>query len=187
MDIKDLKKAVPFGNSAFQIVKFIVNEETPERALRAALINYDTRFKALKESEFRRRKKEIDIEELQEKLSKADGFTKRRLEIEIEEAEYFLEEEKKLIEDAEIEIELYEKIIKALPEISREQFEKSEKKYWASRLLKQAKIEIQSMGAITSGVLQSLDKMGVPVVKNDKGDLAIPNDIVQLIQGGTDE
>mgnify|MGYP000979502321 CR=1 FL=1 len=187
MDIKELSRAVPFGNSAFQIVKFIVNEETPERALRVALLNYDAKMKALKESEFKRRRKEIDIAETKEKLQTAKGFEKQRLEIDLEEAEYGMAEESKLIEDALIELALYEKIIKALPEISREQFESSEQKYWATRLLKQAKLEIQSMGTITYGVIESLDKMGVPITRTDKGELAIPTEVIKLINGGSDE
>lgn len=173
MDIKNRMQEIPFGNSVFQIAQFILNQESPERAYRAALINYDAKMKALKESEFRRKRKDIDLREIDEKLLKAEGFDKERLLIDKEEAEYGLNEELKLIHDCEVEIEAYKKVIEALPAYSREDFEKSELAYWKTRLLKQAQLEIKSTGFITYGVLDSLFKIGLQVSKNEKGEFCV--------------
>jgi hypothetical protein len=181
MTIEDRQKHIPFGNSAFQIANFILNQESPERAYRAALLNYDAKMKALKESQFRRRRKEIDIREIEMKLKTAEGFAQERLLIDLEEAEYGLDTEIKVIEDALVELELYKKVIESLPEYTREDFEKSERLYWAKRLLKQANLEIKSTGTVTCGVLESLDKIGVSVGRNDKGQLIVPDEILKLI------
>lgn len=173
MNIKDRMQEIPFGNSVFQIAQFILNQESPERAYRAALVNYDAKMKALKESDFRRKRKDIDLREIDEKLLKAEGFERERLLIDKEEAEYGLNEELKLIHDCKVEIEAYKKVIESLPAYSREDFEKSELSYWKTRLLKQAQLEIKSTGFITYGVLDSLFKIGVQVGKNDAGEFCI--------------
>lgn len=161
MDINEKMKAVPFGNSVFQIQKFIANEGTPERAYRTALLQYNAKMRALNECAFRRKRIEVDIDELREKLTAATGYDQRRLQIDLEEKEYGLEQELKLIEDCVIELKVYEDIINSLPEFTREEFERGELDYWKIRLLHDAELEFNSTGAIGVGTLQSLDKLGV--------------------------
>jgi len=175
MDIKEKVRQVPFGNSVFQIQHFIADQETPERKYRNVLLQWDSKMKAMKECQFRRKRKEIDIAEIEYKLEKGQlsEFDRKRLEIDLEEAEYGLEEEIKLIEDCIIEIKTYEDIISNLPEFTRAEFEKSERQYWKMRLIGDAEREIASTGVIGIGTLASLEKIGCPMgrrlIKDESG------------------
>jgi hypothetical protein len=173
MTIEEKMKQVPFGNSTFQILNFTAKQESPERIYRNVLLQLDAKNKAMKECYFRRKKREIDIKEIDEKLLTATGFEKERLLISKEEAEFYLNDEIKLIEDCIIEIKTYEKIIEDLPEFTREDFESSENIYWKKRLLKQAKFEIQSSNTISFGVIESLNKLGLDVTRNHQGQLTV--------------
>jgi len=167
MEIKDKLNAVPFGNSQFQIANFIANQDSPERTYRAALINWDKKNQALKECSFRRKRKEIDIVEIQEKLKTSEGFEKQRLEIDLEECEYYLEHEIKLIEDCIIEMKTYEAILSKLPDFTREQFELSEINYWRTRLFKTAKKEIEAIGTVKVETRDALEQIGISVNRNN--------------------
>jgi len=187
MDIKDIKKQfrnVPFGNSQFQINNFIGNDITPERTYRNVMLQLNQKLNALQECSFRRRRKELDIKNIKDKL-KSDPENPRLL-IDLEENTYHLENEIKLIEDAEIEIQTYLKILDSLPEITREQFENSEKTYWQCRLIRDAQREIQSMGRIDRGTLQALEQIGLKAAALPDGKMnifgALDDDVKKLME-----
>lgn len=172
MDIKKIKEKmnnVPFGMSQFQIHNFVANQETPERVYRNVLLQLDTKIKAMQECSFRRQRRELDIEEIKEKQKTATGIDIKRLDIDLEEAEYYLDNELKLIEDCAIEIATYEKILLALPEFTRKQFEQSEPIYWKERLMLDAQHEIRSTGTVGIGTIKSLHQMGFEIGKNKEG------------------
>ena len=162
-------KNVPFGNSVFQIQNFIANQDTPQRSYRHVLLQLDAKIKAMKECSFRRRRKEIDIKEIEEKLKIAEGYVKERLEIDLEEAQYQMEAEIKLIEDAAIEIAAYEKILEKLGDFTREEFEQAERGYWEVRLLKNAQKEISTRGTVDIGTLNALEQIGVKIERGSDG------------------
>lgn len=175
MDICKLKEKmrnVPFGNSVFQIEKFSRGLETPERTYRNCLLQLNQKIRAMKECEFRRRRIEIDMEEIREKLKMAEGFEAKRLEIDMEEKQFLLDEEVKLIEDCYIEIKAYENILNQLPDFTREQFENAEGVYWEKKLLADMKREVLSLGYVTKDTMQSLEQIGIKVGKNEKGEIA---------------
>jgi len=180
MDIKEKMKQVPFGNSCFQIQNFIGNQESTERSYRHILLQLDAKNKAMKECYFRRKRKEILIREITEKIETASGFDKERLLVDFEEAEFYLEEEIKLIEDCVIEIKMYEKLLEGLPDFSREDFENSEMGYWKKRLFADAERELLSSGSINTGTLQSLEKIGVTFQKDEKGRLIAFGNIPEI-------
>ena len=170
-ELQQLMKEVPFGNSAYQATHF--NEkETPERKYRHCLLQVDRKIKALKECEFRRRRIDIDVLEIKEKLTSATGFEKDKLLIDLEEKEYNLESEIKLIEDAAIELCIYEKLLTDLPKFTREQFELSESEYWKQKLLNDARLEQLSTGTVSVGTLASLEATGLKFGRNEQGALA---------------
>lgn len=173
MDINEKKKQVPFGNSVFQIMNFISSEETSERSYRKILLQLDQKEKAMKECYFRRKRKEIDIKEINLKLQnkKIKNFERERLEVDLEETEYSLEEEIKLIEDCIIEIEAYKKILEKLPEFTREDFENAENEYWKLRLLNNANRELISTGVVGIGTIESLEKIGLCYNKTKEGQI----------------
>jgi hypothetical protein len=165
---EELRK-VPFGNSQFQILKFICEEETAERSYRKTLLQLDMKLKTLKECEFRRKRKEVDVEEIELQLQgQPDIFEKKRLMINLEEAEWQLSQEMKLIEDCLIEIRTYEAaaelIKKDLPEnFSRIKFEEKEFDYWRQKLGRQAQIEISARGTIDPGTMTAISQLGITV------------------------
>ena len=170
--IKELEKEmlnVPFGNSAFQNQNFGVQHNSDARKYRHCLLQIDQKLRALKTCEFRRRRLEIDLEEIKYKLNTEDlsTFDRRRLEIDFEEKEYGLNTEIKLIEDALIELHTYDVMLSKLPKITREEFENSEQKYWTTRLLESARHEIVSNGTVSVGILESLEQIGLKVGRND--------------------
>ena len=184
--IKDKMNNVPFGMSQFQIQNFVANQETPERIYRNVLLQLDIKIKAMQECSFRRQRRELDIEEIKEKQKTAIGVTAKRLDIDLEEAEYYLDNELKLIEDCAIEIATYEKILSALPEFTREQFEQSEPIYWKERLMLDAQHEIRANGIVSVGTIKSLHQMGIEIGKNAEGQfVTIENKKQGIITGKT--
>jgi len=168
----DIFRNVPFGNSVFQIQHFTDGKETPQRRYRHCLLQLNQKARALKECEFRRKRLEIDFEEITEKLKTSTNYETKRLEVDLEEKEYCLEIEVKLIEDCLIEIAAYKKILSGLPEYSREEFERAEQEYWEKRLLGDAQREVISVGHVTIQTIQSLEDIGISVGRNEKGQIA---------------
>ena len=173
MIINEKMKEVPFGNSAFQIIHFTAKHETPERSYRSILLQLDSKNKVMQECYFRRKRREIDIREINEKLKTTISFDKERLEIDLEEAEYGLEAEIKLIEDCVFEIKVYEKLLEDLPEFTRENFENGERNYWKLRLIRQADLEFKTTGNVGTGTLDSMDRIGCFVQRNETGQLMV--------------
>lgn len=162
---------IPLGNSVFQIQNFVVTG-TPERKLRTCILQLRQKEAILKECSFNRRRYEIDIAEIKENILTETGYNKERLQIDLEEKEFKLENELYLINDCIIEITVYRKIIESLPKIDRIGFENAEYSYWKERLLKDARHEIMSHGAISKSTIDSLEQIGISVGKNTEGQIA---------------
>lgn len=162
---------IPFGNSIFQIVNFTAGKETPERRYRHCLLQLNQKHRAMKECEFRRRRLNIDIAEINEQIKEATSFEKQRLEIDLEEKEYNMAAEIKLIEDCVIEIKAYEQILKTLPQFTREEFEQAEQEYWEKRLLEDARREMISTGSVSVQTIESLEDIGLQIGRNEKGQI----------------
>lgn len=158
---------IPFGNSDFQIIHFVLDEFTPERAVRKVLLQLDKKQTALAEHKFRKKKRDIRRREIKKKLNKATAFTRERLELELEQINYYEEREKKLLDDCLHEIALYKNILKKLPSCNREQFEAAELGYWQKRLINDAKNEIIQNGRINKDTLSSLEKIGIKPIKEN--------------------
>ena len=165
-------RSVPFGMSVFQIEHFNRGQETPERLYRNCLLQLSQKMRILKECEFRRKRFEIDLEEIEEKLQNTDGFEKRRLEIDRDEKVFNLEQEIKLIEDCYIECKTYENILDQLPEFTREQFEDAEKFYWEKRLLADMRREVLSDGRVSKDTMEALEQIGIVTGKDQNGQIA---------------
>lgn len=166
-------KHIPFGHSGFQIENFISKKETPERAYRQIMLEMNDKLIALKQCEFRRKRIEIDIKELDIKIAISSGFEKQRAEVDLEEKLFTLSIENKLIEDAIIELNIYETLRKKFPQYTRQEFESSEYDYWKNRLLGEAKAQYLSSGRIDHGTLMTLEKINISVVKDEKNQLEV--------------
>lgn len=172
LKLKEKMKHIPFGNSIFQIEHFSRGLETPERTYRNCLLQLNQKLRAMKECEFRRRRLEIDVEEIRDKLKDAKDLTAQRLWIDLEEKQFNLDEEIKLIEDCIIEIKTFENILNQLPDFTREEFEKAEGVYWEKRLLADMRKEVVSVGFVAKDTMQSLEQIGIKIGRNEKGEIA---------------
>lgn len=139
-DIEEAFYDIPFENSAFQNVNFVVNQQlTPARAYRAIGLRLSAKLRALKEVYFSRQLEEIDLAELEEKRDNANTskFDKQRTEIEIQKKLSNRNYTNKLINDAVVEVQTLYKEFKNLPRYSRSEFEQEEKQHFQIRLEQQ--------------------------------------------------
>lgn len=146
---------IPFGNSEFQTVNFIINAaHTPERAYRAVGLAARAKIQALKEAYYNLKKDDVDIAELKHKagLVGTSEWDKARHTIEIERKQDLRSDAMKLINDALAELAVLYAAMQKFPRYTREQFEAGERKHFHIRLIKQA------LGL--NGPLESLDNMG---------------------------
>lgn len=192
MDIKQLQeymREVPFGNSIFQINHFTHGDETPERKVRNCLLQINQKLCALQECKYERDLMEIEVDEIDEKLSiEGTGkFEKRRLEVRKKQILFKLKNQIKFIEDAEIEISAYLGQLNSLPKITREQFEGNELAYWSRRLMNDARIEYKCNKSLDKGTLKSLNSIGIADISiGDRGNIeySAESQIVKLLNGG---
>lgn len=124
---------IPFGNTDFQTENFVIAAAiTPSRAYRIIGLQMRDLLGSLTEFKYKEKLKQIDIEELKEKINdpSISKFEKQKKEIELER---LLENniwDKKLVTDAIRQFELYYKHFQALPKYTKEQFEEGERLYY---------------------------------------------------------
>lgn len=182
-ELREAMENVPFGNSQFQIEKFILDEPSPERQYRKALLQINQKLAALDECKFRRQRLEIDLEEIDDRIAKSKNkFEKQRLKIDKEEKELQLTKEVKLINDAIIEVETYYKVYSSLPKFTRKQFELSEYVYWERRLIADAERELLTTGRIDLGTLKSLNQINITPVRTEVGQIEFRKTEPMLIE-----
>jgi hypothetical protein len=151
--IKEIEEAfydIPFGNSQFQTEKFVIGgERTPERAYRAIGLAMSSKLQALKEEYYKRKKEDIDIEELEYKIKKTKNkFDKKRYAIKIEQKLSNRKSTDKLINDALAELNILYNAFKELPKYTREEFEKGEYKYFEQKLSRQVLVPNDSINSL---------------------------------------
>ena len=130
----------PFENSDFQNDACVVAAQiTPERAYRAIGLRMHAKLRALQESQFNRRKTDIDVEELRAKIADptVSIWDRRRAEVEVDRILSSRTWEDKLIHAAVRELNCLYKHLRALPAYTREQFEAGEKRHFEQRLSRQ--------------------------------------------------
>lgn len=153
--VKEIEEAfwdIPFENSAFQNINFVVNQQfTPGRAYRAIGLRLHSKLRALQEAYFGRRIEEIDLAELEEKRDNpnTNKFEKMRTEIEIEKKLSHRNYTDKLINDAMVEVQTLYNEYKKLPRYNREMFENEEGTHFQARLNRQ----IQGVGGAAEALL----------------------------------
>lgn len=167
----EVYRNVPFGNSVFQIENFTAGKESPQRRYRHCLLQLNQKYNTLKECEFRHKRYDVDINELKNKLKKVQGFEKQRIEIDLEEKEHHLNIELKLIEDCLFEVAAYKRVLKTLPEYTRQEFEEAEQGYWKNRLLGDARREMISTGSVGIQTIESLENIGMNIGRNKTGQI----------------
>lgn len=157
-EINEASKEIPFGNSRFQNINFVLQGEiTPARTYRHCLLRLNNRLNALKEAYYSLQLEDVDIEEMQEKLLKANKFKKRRLEIKIEQKQTNRIATQKMVDDCITEINDLYSAFQKLPKFTREEFEAEEREHFKLKLTRD--VSLSAFGG-AAGALQSLDNMG---------------------------
>lgn len=155
---------IPFENSDFQNRNFVMSAQiTPARAYRAIGLRMFAKIRAIKEYYINKQLRQIDIEELEYKISlpETSEFDKRRHHLEIlriQEGEAWGE---KLLNDAMRELECLHQEFQKFPRYTREQFEAEEEQHYTSYLQQQlhsspASISIQNMTVNAEGLKDHL-------------------------------
>lgn len=165
--------SVPFGNSLFQIEHFVIGAGGEARQRRNCLLQLNEKYNTLQECRFRRQRIEIDIAEIEEKLSTASGFPAQRLSVDLEEKNHCMSQEIKLIKDCMVEAAAYQKILSTLPECTREEFEAGEFEHWRDKMLYTANREVLSGGTMSPGTIKSLESVGVLIQRNEGNELTL--------------
>ena len=146
---------IPFGNSEFQNENFIINaEQTPGRAYRHIGLRIYSKLTAINELKYGRKKSEVDLQELKEKVKDRDTtkFDKMRAEIEIEEKLSMVGYTDKLLNDAIAELNYLYGRLREFPEYTREEFEAEERIHFESKF----NLALSTAG---SGVKESMTYM----------------------------
>jgi hypothetical protein len=157
---------IPFGNSAYQTLNIVMKKEGPERAYRQALIEMRERYITLKKAQFTMQKNELKKEELETAIQNSKGNDRRRHEIDLADLMLDIRMSETLIKDAIIELRIYQKCYEELKKklggnITRDQFEESEKGYWHRRAIKQAERDMIATGTIGLGNVELLEQAGI--------------------------
>ena len=128
---------IPFENSQFQTEAFVIAAQiTPERAYRSIGLRMHAKLRALSEAKFGLLKEQVDLDEIDYKLTHGNlnEFDRRREMIKREEIESRRNWTNKLINDAIAELNVLYKHFKSLPKFTREQFEAGERVHFEQRL-----------------------------------------------------
>lgn len=177
LDAQELKEieqgfaSVPFGQSVFQNLNLADDAATPARKLRYCLLQLQAKITALKKAEFDGRRLELDLAAARRRLRflifvPFAWISRRRIEIDIEEKEWARARGVKLVEDALIEARTFYESFKALPRITREDFENEELEHWRTKFMRAAELEVQAHGFISPAAMDALLKVGIAAVKD---------------------
>lgn len=138
--LEEIEKAyydIPFGNSTFQTENFVIAAQMlPTRAYRSIGLELHSKINELKQAKFSRQLIEVELEELEYKISdpQTSIWDKKRAEIEKNKILSSIGWSDKLINDTIIQLNVLYKHFQSLPRYSREEFEASEKNYYIQRL-----------------------------------------------------
>jgi hypothetical protein len=133
-NIQERSLPIPFGNSKYQMDSLVANEQTPERAYRHLLINFQKRYNDLKICSIGRRKAQNKVKQFQKQLeTETDELKKEAILLDIEEITCCWEAENKLAEDCITELKYMQSMIEQLPAYTNEQFENGEASHFKLR------------------------------------------------------
>ena len=156
-DLYELFKNIPFGNSEYMIKKFVLAKEGNARVYRQCLLEYNKKYKALKEAEFRRRYLNWYVPKLK-LLARIIPLTP--LLVFLDRKKHLLMVEDMLIHDAIQEVKAYEAALRQCKQYTREEFEAEEHGYYKTKFLKAAQKDVLSRASgINAGLLESAEKV----------------------------
>lgn len=152
------------GMSDFQSRYFVVNSQvTNYRRVRQALIELDTRIGMKKQIERNRQTRIIEKKILERDiLNESDDLKQELLKVELQQAEWDIHMYDKKERMCQNEISLFTQMIRdAVPSMEALQEYKNhneleEKNYWVTRMAKQAAMDLNTIGRISQGNMDSI-------------------------------
>lgn len=185
----DVLVEIPISTSLFQdvCVQFETHF-TPHRKLRQAMLELDSRLRALYAAKdghmkayFKVQQIKIRVEKLERELEQeTDEFNRRLKILKLEESKYELEKSKRelesalhLVKDAMLKVAMYQELVdkfKKEVEESGLSFEEAEMVYFVMYFTKDAEVQIRTMGRVDTGtfgaIAQLPDGIRQKVLKN---------------------
>ncbi len=166
---KEVEKNGAWGMSDFQSRYFVVHSQvTKYRRVRQGLLEIETRIAAKKQIERNTKKTKIEIQIKQrEILAEKDELKRALLEVDVEQFEYDLSVYDKKYRVVQEELDKFAEIIlQMVPDVKtletyKEHDEDEERKYWITRMGKQACIDMVTTGRIGPGNLDSIAMMNL--------------------------
>ena len=165
--------------SGTQIEAFVVNSEvTDHRKIRQIAIEIRQRMVSLGDNKFQVKTAENRIKKLQRLIKKEeDDLEIEMYEEEIEKAKFDIAYTKQNMLQNEVEIKRFLEVLKKINpngqestmhmlEHYKDNWEEKEQEYWSQRMAKQAMMDMMTMGKISSGNLESI--MGMPLPMQNK-------------------
>jgi hypothetical protein len=165
--------------SGTQIEAFVINGEvTDHRKIRQIAIEIRQRMVSLGDNKFQVKKAENRIKKLKRLMEKEEDDLEIELyEEEIQKAKFDIAYTKQNMLQNEVEIKRFLEVLKKINpngqedtmhmlEHYKDDWEKKEEEYWTQRMAKQAMMDMMTMGKISSGNLESI--MGMPLPLQNK-------------------
>ena len=159
-EVNKASQEIPFGNSEFQNLNFVLGSEiTPERSYRHCLLRLTERLNALSDAYYTIQLENVDIEEMEDKISKwsTSKFDKKRFKIKIEQKKYNRKQTEMLVIDCLREIDTLYTAFKTFPKFNNKEFELGEREHFEKLLTRDACFNLTAPTAL--GQLQSLSYM----------------------------
>lgn len=139
-EIEDAFFDIPFENSAFQTENFVIGAQiTPERAYRAIGLALHSKIEAVRDCLVSMELVQFELEKLNDIINdeKSTKYDIRRAEIDIKKITTKQPFQKKLLNDAIVELNVLYKHFKSMPRYTREEFEAGERRHYFERLTRQ--------------------------------------------------
>ena len=156
-----------YGMTHEQIKNFVVNSHvTDKRKLRQVLIEVERRNHDRKKTILDKKRKEVEIARLKDRLNVTeDPYERQLMQFDIEEYELDLNKFQVSLHQYDNEMAAFMDWINknwgSIEEVEKaaEYTEEDERKYWIARMGKQAAIDVYTTGKIGTGILDSIAMM----------------------------
>lgn len=161
------------GMSDFQARYFVVNSQvTDYRRVRQALLEIDNRNGMLKQVQRQRKKRIIEKQIIQRDIdNEFDDLKKQILQVDLEQAVWDIHMYDKKEKMCQNEIDMFSDMVRSMcPDMQslekyKDNNEELEREYWITRMAKQAAMDLNTIGRIGQGNLDSILMMPLTDVK----------------------
>ena len=162
-----VESSMDYGMTHEQIKNFVVNSHvTDKRKLRQVLVEIERRNHDRKKCVLDRKRKEVEIARLKDRLQiTEDPYERQLMEFDIEEFELDRNKYNVTLHQYDNELEAFmvwiNKNWESLEDVAKaaEYTEEDERKYWIARMGKQAALDVYTTGKIGTGNLDSIAMM----------------------------